>query len=174
MEDFATISKLRNECTGLRNGTRVPKGGFAAAKHPAKLGYGCENWRFHALGISQPFRSCEMELLCCEMALVCQEVVSQLRKFSQRGGMGLGNHFATKWCFPSDFLGLRNGFAAKWRFRNELVGATKWFRRKGPISQRLLLGCEISQTPVFTLFLAPNNFPSISLQFLLILTIKKD
>ena len=37
MEDFATISQLRNECTGLQNGTRVPKGGFAAAKHPVKF-----------------------------------------------------------------------------------------------------------------------------------------
>nr|CAN67104.1 hypothetical protein VITISV_022941 [Vitis vinifera] len=60
----------------LRSGTHVPKGGFAAAKHPAKWGFGCENWRFHALGISRPFHSCEMGVLCCEMALVCQEGVS--------------------------------------------------------------------------------------------------
>ena len=72
------ISQLRNGGTMLRNGTRVPKGCFAAAKHPVKWGFGCENWRFHALGISQPFCSCEMGLLCCEMALVCQEGVSQL------------------------------------------------------------------------------------------------
>ena len=31
----------------------MPKGCFAAAKHPAKWGYDCENWRFHALEISQ-------------------------------------------------------------------------------------------------------------------------
>ena len=31
------ISQLQNEGTVLRNGTRVPKGGFAAAKHPAKF-----------------------------------------------------------------------------------------------------------------------------------------
>ena len=30
------ISQLRNWVTVLRNGTRVPKGCFAAAKHPAK------------------------------------------------------------------------------------------------------------------------------------------
>ena len=47
-----------------------------------EMGFGCENWRFHALGISQPFPSCEMRVEGYEMALVCQEVVSQLRKFS--------------------------------------------------------------------------------------------
>ena len=92
------ISQLRNEGTVLRNGTRVPKGCFAAAKHPAKLGYGCENWRFHALGILQPFRSCEMELLCCEMALVCQEGVSQ------RGVLGCEIYFAAEGHFRSQAL----------------------------------------------------------------------
>ena len=36
------ISQLRNEGTVLRNGTRVPKGCFTAAKHLAKWGFGCE------------------------------------------------------------------------------------------------------------------------------------
>ena len=36
------ISQLRNGVGRLRNGTRVPKGCFAAAKHPAKWGFGCE------------------------------------------------------------------------------------------------------------------------------------
>nr|CAN79035.1 hypothetical protein VITISV_004562 [Vitis vinifera] len=49
--DFATILQLRNECTGLQNGTRVPKGGFTTAKHPLKWRLGCEMedfkaWRF--------------------------------------------------------------------------------------------------------------------------------
>ena len=99
-----TISQLRNGVGRLRNGTRVPRGGFAAAKHPAKLGYGCENWRFHALGISQPFCNCEMEFLCCEMALVCQEVFSQLRNFSQRGVLGCEIYFAAKGHFRSQTL----------------------------------------------------------------------
>ena len=38
----------------LRNGTHVLKGGFAAAKPPAKWVFGFENWSFKALGISQP------------------------------------------------------------------------------------------------------------------------
>ena len=46
------ISQLRNEGGGLRNGTRVLRGGFAAAKPAAKRGFGCENGIFEALGIS--------------------------------------------------------------------------------------------------------------------------
>ena len=118
MEDFATISQLRNECTGLRNGTSVPKGCFATA-----------------------------------------EILAE------------------------GAIGLRNGFAAKWRCRSEVA-----------ISQRTCWGCEmVSQlradfaeasfrlrnladpcfSLIFTLFLATNDFPSISLQFLLILIIQK-
>ena len=62
----------------LRNGTHVLKGGFAAAKPPAKWVFGFENWSFKALGISQPISHYKRG----EMALVCQGVVSQLRKFS--------------------------------------------------------------------------------------------
>ena len=82
------ISQLRNEGGGLRNGTRVPKGCFAAAKHPAKWGIGCENGVFNALRILQPFRNCETRVVGYKMALVCQKVVSQLQKFLQRGAWG--------------------------------------------------------------------------------------
>ena len=84
MEDFATILQLWNECTGLRNGTRVPKGGFAAAKYPFKWLIDCENDGSQGVESSQPFRSCETGVLSCEMALVCHGVSLQLRKFSQR------------------------------------------------------------------------------------------
>nr|CAN74739.1 hypothetical protein VITISV_040898 [Vitis vinifera] len=74
-----------------------------------------------------PFRSCEMRPFHsyeigvggCEMALVCQEVVSQLRKFSQRGAWGC------------EMI-----FAAKCRFRNGLFGVVKSFRSKVAISQQ--------------------------------------
>ena len=46
------ILQLQNEGVRLRNGTHVPRGGFAAAKPPAKWGYGCEIGIFKALGIS--------------------------------------------------------------------------------------------------------------------------
>ena len=47
------FSQLRNEGVGLRNGTRVPRGGFATKKLAAKWGLGCEIGIFKALGISQ-------------------------------------------------------------------------------------------------------------------------
>ncbi|WKA10557.1 hypothetical protein VitviT2T_028122 [Vitis vinifera] len=45
--DFAAISQLRNRCTGLRNGTCVPRGLFAAAK----------NFRKEGWAAAKPFRS---------------------------------------------------------------------------------------------------------------------
>ena len=77
--DFATISQLWNECTRLQNGTRVPKGGFTAVKHPCKWRLGCKMedfkaWRFRShfaaakrvYGLAKwhscakgPLRSCE-------------------------------------------------------------------------------------------------------------------
>ena len=41
--------------TVLRNGTRVPKSGFAAAKYPAKWSFGCEIGIFHVLGLRSRF-----------------------------------------------------------------------------------------------------------------------
>ncbi|WJZ90861.1 hypothetical protein VitviT2T_009978 [Vitis vinifera] len=40
--DFAGVSQLQNEGNCAANGTRVPKSGFAAAKHPFKWRLGCE------------------------------------------------------------------------------------------------------------------------------------
>ena len=47
----ASISQLRNGRTALRSGTRVPKGGFAAAKHPSNWGRGCEIKKILALAL---------------------------------------------------------------------------------------------------------------------------
>ena len=197
---FAAVSQLQNT---LRNGALAVELGvfmlhshFAAVKHPAKWGLGCEIGSFYA---SQSFYSCktpcEMGLwlrnleffmlrshfaaakwgsLCCEMALVCQKVASQLWNPLRNGAfptkMGsfmlwwfaavsqLRNdgHCVAKWhsCAKSGFaergLRLQTGFAAKC-----------WFRG----------GYEISQTPVFALFLlrflSPKDFLSISLHLIL-------
>ena len=48
------ISQLRNEGTVLRNGTRVPRGGFAAAKIFAKEGVGLRNLFRSGGPFSQP------------------------------------------------------------------------------------------------------------------------
>ena len=69
---FAAISQLRNECTGLPNGIRVPKSGFAATKYSSKWSFGCEIGIFHVLGLRSHFAAAKWESLCCEMALVCQ------------------------------------------------------------------------------------------------------
>ena len=54
-DHFAAISQLRNECTVLRNGTRVPKGGFAVAKLPSNWRFGCEIRSFYTLGFRSRF-----------------------------------------------------------------------------------------------------------------------
>ena len=45
------ISQLQNGRTTLRSGTRVPKGGFAVAKHPSNWGRGCEIKKILALAL---------------------------------------------------------------------------------------------------------------------------
>ena len=80
------------------------------------------------------------------------------------------------------FSQLRNGgnCAAKWHscakrvlrscenFRREGPEAAKWFRSKVAISQRLLLGCEISQSPVFPLFYTLSCSKRLSFNFIAI------
>ena len=95
------ILQLQNEERGLQNGTRVPRSGFAAAKPVAKWGYGCDIGILKDLGISQSISQLRNGAKGYEMALVCQRGVSQLRKFSQRGCMGLRNHFAAKGRFAA-------------------------------------------------------------------------
>ena len=106
--DFVTISKLRNECMGLRNGTRVPKGGFTTAKHPSKWRFGCEMEDLQGVEVSQPFRSCETGVLGCEMALVCQRTSSQLWKFSQRRMGGCETISQQEAIFAASHFRLRN------------------------------------------------------------------
>ena len=110
---------------------------------------------FYTLAFRSRFAAAKWGSLCCVMALVCQEGASQLRKFSQRGAWGC------------EMISQQSSdFATKWRFCSELVGAAKWFRSKVPISQRLLLGCEISQTTIFPLFLHFLLLQTTFLQFL--------
>ena len=67
LKDFKVL-RFRNNFAaakwvyGLWNGTRVPKGGFAAAKHPSKWRIDCEMEDFKAWR----FRSCEMDVRGCE------------------------------------------------------------------------------------------------------------
>nr|CAN64577.1 hypothetical protein VITISV_033754 [Vitis vinifera] len=122
------ISQLQNEGTELRNGTRVPIGGFAAAKPPARWGF---------LGV-EAFAT-----------------ISQLR--NEGGGLRNGTRvpkgcFAAAKIFAEGGMGLRNHFAVDGRFRSGYLRAAKLFRSQGPFSQGPFLGCEISQTLSFPCF----------------------
>ena len=77
---------------GLRNGTHVPKVGFAAAK----WGLGCEMEVWEPWVISQRISQLRNRGMGCEMTLMCQGDVSH--------GVAMG---------------LRNGFAEKGPFRSE-------------------------------------------------------
>ena len=82
-EDFATISQLRNEGSGLRNGTRVPRGGLQLRNDFAT------KWRFRSdfLGLRNYF------------AAKCR---------FRRGLIWLRNYFAAKGHFRRGLLWLQN------------------------------------------------------------------
>ena len=129
----------------LRNGTRVPKVGFAAAKYPSKWCLGCEIGIFHVLGLRSRFTAAKWGLICYEVALMCQTWFCSCENFC-REGPEAANWFCSKVLISQ-------------RLRNL---ADPCFC---PIFALFLLH--------FCSVFAPNNFPSFLLQFLLILIIQK-
>ena len=81
--------------TVLRNGTCVPKVGFAATKYPAKWSFGCEIGIFHVLELRSRFAAAKWGLLCCEVALVCQTWFHNCENF-RREGPEAANWFRSK------------------------------------------------------------------------------
>nr|CAN61909.1 hypothetical protein VITISV_034394 [Vitis vinifera] len=81
--------------TVLRNGTRVPKSGFAAVKSFAKWSFPYENRIFHALVVRSRFAAAKWGLLCCEVALVCQKWFHSCENF-RREGPEAANWFRSK------------------------------------------------------------------------------
>ena len=108
---FAAISQLRNECTGLPNGTRVPKSGFAASKYSSKWSFGCEIGIFHVLG----FRSCEMRFTVLRNGTHVPKCASQPRNTLRNGALAVKLGIFTLWSFAAAKQ-LRNGgsCAGKW------------------------------------------------------------
>ena len=96
---FFWISQPFRSCemrfTVLRNGTHVPKSGFAAVKSFAKWSFSCENGIFHALVVRSRFAAAKWESLCCEMALVCQNRLRSCENF-RREGLEAANWFRSK------------------------------------------------------------------------------
>nr|CAN72228.1 hypothetical protein VITISV_013433 [Vitis vinifera] len=131
--DFTTISQLRKECTGLRNGTRVPRGGFVAVKHPSKWRLGCEMEDLQGVEVSQPFRSCDM-------------------------GLRNGTHvprglFAAAKIFAEEDGRLRNDFAVGGHFRSGPLLAAKFRRPCYLLAFELLLIPNFLISPLLTFLL---------------------
>ena len=84
--DFAAISQLRNGVTVLRNGTRVPRGGFAAAKIFAEGAIGLRNhfaakWHFRrGLFLAAKFRR-PLNFYAFELLLIPNFLLSLLLTF---------------------------------------------------------------------------------------------
>ena len=92
-----------------------------------------------------PFRSCEIGLLCCEMAHECQRGVSQLRNTLRNEAIAAKIENLTLWGFRSHFAAAKWSYcAAKWHtsakrgFRRGGCWAAKSFRSGGPFSQPTL------------------------------------
>ena len=145
--DFAAVSQLRNKGHCAVKWHSCAKSGFAASKYPAKWGFGCQKNEFFFFffaatrvpkSASQLPNTLPNGAFPAKWRISCfggSQPLSQLRN---------GGSCATKWhscakigfatakIFAERAIGLRTGFAAKFQFRR---------------------GCEISQTPVFPLFL---------------------
>nr|CAN78630.1 hypothetical protein VITISV_042850 [Vitis vinifera] len=92
MEDFATISQLRNECTGLQNGTRVPKGGFAAAKHLSKWLIDCETEDLKAWKARSHFTAAKRVYLAVKWHSCAKGPLHSYKKF-RRGRLEAAKSF---------------------------------------------------------------------------------
>ena len=95
MEDFATISQLRNECTGLQNGTRVPKGGFAVVKHPSKWHFGCETEDLKAWKARSNFAAAEQVYLATKWHSCAMGSLRNCENF-RRGGWAAAKPFRSR------------------------------------------------------------------------------
>ena len=81
--DFAAVSQLRIEVTVLRNGTRVPRGGFAAAKIFVE---GCVGLRNH-FAVEGYFHS---------QSLISQQVPKGCEIISQQMAIFVGAYFGLR------------------------------------------------------------------------------
>ncbi|WJZ92827.1 hypothetical protein VitviT2T_011802 [Vitis vinifera] len=144
--------------TVLRNGT-VCQNRLCNYEIPCRMGLLVRN---QALPLRNAFRSCEMDAPVLRSGTRVPKMVSQLRNPLPNGA------FPAKWrisCFGGSqpLSQLRNGghCAAKWHSCAKLgFAAAKIFAERGlrlrtgfAAKCRFRRGCEISQTPVFPLFL---------------------
>ena len=157
--DFAAVSQLRNEGYCAAKWHSCAKIGLAAAKIPCGMELWLRNWEFSHFGTSQPFRSCEMRVTVLRNGTRVPKVLSQPRNPLRNGTFGAKSGFTTSQCVSQ----LRNGCscAAKWHScAKSGFATTKIFAERGlrlrtgfAAKFRFRRGCEISQTPIFALFL---------------------
>ena len=110
----ASISQLRNGRTALRSGTRVPKGGFAATKHPSKWHIGCETMDLQAWKIRSHFAAAKRAYLAMKRHSCAKVPFRSCENFHR------GRKAAVKW------------FRSGNRFSQRLLRAAKFFR-SGPL-----------------------------------------
>ena len=132
--DLTTILQLQNECTGLRNDTCVPNGGFTTAKHPAKWGFGYEIGSFYALWFRSRFAAAKWGYCAAKWHSCAKRGFRSCENFC-KGVCWAAKSFRSRGPFSQPTLdfaagteGLRNHFAANGHFRRGLIWAAK-FRR---------------------------------------------
>ena len=86
--DFAVVSQLRNEGHCAAKWHSCAKKWFRSYEIPCGMDLWLRNWEFSRFGASQPFRNCEMGAPMLRSGTRVLNLVSQLRKFSQRRAWG--------------------------------------------------------------------------------------
>ena len=85
---FTTVSQLRNEGHCAAKWHSCAKKWLCSCEILCEMELSLRKWDLSRFGASQPFRSCEMGVPVLRSGTRVPKVVSQLRKFSQRGQLG--------------------------------------------------------------------------------------
>ena len=85
LRDFAAVSQLRNESHCAAKWHSCAKKWLRSCEILCEMELSLRKWDLSCFGGSQPFRSCEMGTPVLRSGTRVPKVVSQLRKFSQRG-----------------------------------------------------------------------------------------
>ena len=139
---------------------------------------------------SQSVSQLWIECHCGAKWHTCAKIAFAIAKYPAKWNFGceikdfhalsLRSHFATtNWGLLCCEVALmcQNRFRSCQNSRKGVKWVAEWFGSKVLISQKISLGCEVSQSPVFALFLLrfrSDFFLSISLQFLPPEIIQKD
>ena len=85
LRDFAAVSQLRNESHCAAKWHSCAKKWLHSCEILCEMELSLRKWDLSCFGGSQPFRSCEMGAPVLRSGTRVPKVVSQLRKFSQKG-----------------------------------------------------------------------------------------